>query len=47
MALLLRKTVMLNKPPIIDAIVDDLKLRIYTQDNERVRTKIPVYAAIL
>ncbi|MCK5518138.1 MAG: FkbM family methyltransferase [Alphaproteobacteria bacterium] len=33
MALLLRKAVMFSKPPIIDAVVDDLKLRIYTQDN--------------
>jgi len=32
-ALLLRKVVMFSKPPIIDAVVDGLKLRIYTQDN--------------
>jgi FkbM family methyltransferase len=32
-ALILRKTVLLNGPVIVDALVDGLKLRLYTKDN--------------
>ncbi|MFH1158156.1 MAG: FkbM family methyltransferase [Pseudomonadota bacterium] len=32
-ALLLRKAVMLGNPPVVDTVVDGLKLRLYTLDN--------------